>query len=38
VLIDGEVWTAEIDEGTAQPGDEVIIKKVDNLKLLVHKK
>jgi membrane-bound serine protease (ClpP class) len=38
VLVDGELWTADIDEGTAQPGEEVVIKKVDNLKLLVQRK
>jgi membrane-bound serine protease (ClpP class) len=38
VLVDGELWTAEIDEGTAHPGEEVIVKKVDNLKLYVTKK
>ena len=38
VLVDGELWTADIDQGTAQPGEEVVIKRVDNLKLLVQKK
>ena len=38
VLVDGEIWSAEIEGGTAQPGEEVIISKVDNLKLYVKKK
>lgn len=37
VLVDGELWTAEIDSGTAHPGEEVVISKVDNLKLYVTK-
>jgi len=38
VLVEGELWKAELDEGQAQPGEEVIIQKVDNLKLSVTKK
>jgi membrane-bound serine protease (ClpP class) len=38
VLVEGELWKAEMDEGQAQPGEEVIIQKVDNLKLSVTKK
>ncbi len=38
VLVEGELWTAELDEGQAQPGEEVIIQKVDNLRLFVSKK
>jgi len=38
VLVDGELWKAELDEGQANPGEEVIIQKVDNLKLFVTKK
>jgi membrane-bound serine protease (ClpP class) len=38
VLVEGELWKAEMDEGQAQPGEEVIIQKVDNLKLTVTKK
>lgn len=38
VLIDGELWSAELDEGSASPGEEVIIQKVDGLKLFVTKK
>jgi len=38
VLVDGELWSAEIESGTAHPGEEVVISKVDNLKLYVIKK
>jgi membrane protein implicated in regulation of membrane protease activity len=38
VFIEDELWTAIIDNGTAEPEEEVIIKKVDGLKLLVTKK
>jgi membrane-bound serine protease (ClpP class) len=38
VLVDGELWAAELDDGTAKPGEEVIIKQVNNLKLLVTRK
>jgi len=38
VLVEGELWKAEMDEGQAHPGEEVIIQKVDNLKLIVTKK
>jgi len=38
VLVEGERWTAVIDKGSAEPEDEVIITKVDGLKLLVTKK
>ncbi len=38
VLVEGELWKAELDEGQAQPGDQVIIKKIDNLKLYVTRK
>ena len=38
VMVEGELWKAELDEGHAQPGEEVIIQKVDNLKLTVTKK
>ena len=33
----GELWTAVIDEGEAEPGEEVIINKTDGLKLIVSK-
>jgi membrane-bound serine protease (ClpP class) len=38
VLVDGELWAAELDDGTAKRGEEVIIKQVNNLKLLVTRK
>ncbi|RPJ64234.1 MAG: nodulation protein NfeD [Dehalococcoidia bacterium] len=38
VQVEGELWTAELDNGTAHPGDQVIITRVDNLKLYVTKK
>jgi membrane-bound serine protease (ClpP class) len=38
VLVDGELWSAEIDDGTAHPGEEVVVSRVDNLKLYVTKK
>ncbi|MDD5312751.1 MAG: nodulation protein NfeD [Dehalococcoidia bacterium] len=38
VLVEGELWKAELDSGNAQPGEEVVIQKVDNLKLYVTRK
>ncbi len=38
VLFRGERWKAISDEGNIEPGEEVIIHKVDNLKLYVTKK
>lgn len=38
IFIQGERWTAILDEGQAQPGEEVTITKVDGLKLRVTKK
>ncbi len=38
VSYQGELWTAILDEGQAQPGEEVIITRVEGLKLLVTKK
>jgi membrane-bound serine protease (ClpP class) len=38
VLIEGERWTAIIDKGRAEPEEEVIITKVDGLKLMATKK
>ncbi len=38
VLVDGELWTAEIESGSAQPGEEVVITQVKDLKLTVAKK
>ncbi len=38
VLHEGELWTAVLDKGRAEPGEEVIITKFDGLKLYVTKK
>ena len=38
VLYEGEIWTAILDQGRAEPKEEVIIKKFDGLKLYVSKK
>lgn len=38
VLVDGEIWTAIIDEDRAKPGEEVRIVGIDGLKLRVTKK
>lgn len=38
VMVEGELWTAELDSGIAKPGEQVIVTKVDNLKLYVTKK
>ena len=38
VLIEGERWTAIVDKGPVEPEEEVIITKVDGLKLLVTRK
>ena len=38
VLIEGERWTAVSEEGRVEPGEEVIISRVDSLKLYVTKK
>ncbi len=38
VLVEGERWAATIDKGRAEPEEEVIITKVDGLKLNVTKK
>ena len=38
VLIQGERWTAILDKGRVEPGEEVIITKVEGLKLRVIKK
>ena len=37
VLIEGELWTAISEDGKAKPGDEVVITKVDRLKVWVTK-
>ena len=38
VLVEGERWTAILDKGRAEPEEEVIITKVEGLKLWVAKK
>ncbi len=38
VFIEGERWTAVSEKGRVEPGEEVIITKVDGLKLHVTKK
>ena len=38
VFIEGEQWTAVSESGQVESGEEVIITKVDNLKLYVTKK
>ena len=38
VLVQGELWTAASEGGTVAPGEEVIITKVEDLKLRVAKK
>jgi membrane-bound ClpP family serine protease len=38
VLIEGERWTAVSEKGRVKPGEEVIVTKVDGLKLWVVKK
>ena len=38
VLVEGERWTAIIDKGPVEPEEEVIVTKVEGLKLKVTKK
>ena len=38
VFVEGELWTAVSEEGRVEPGEEVIISRVDSLKLYVTKK
>lgn len=38
VLIEGEIWPATSEEGEVQLGEEVVITKVDRLKLSIIKK
>jgi len=38
VFYEGEIWTAILDAGRAEPKEEVIINRFDNLKLYVSKK
>ncbi|MFA5629198.1 MAG: NfeD family protein [Dehalococcoidales bacterium] len=37
VFLEGEIWNAEIDCGSAETGEYVIIKQTDGLKLFVSK-
>jgi membrane-bound serine protease (ClpP class) len=38
VFVHGERWEAILNEGRAEPGEEVVITKVEGLKLMVTKK
>ena len=38
VLFEGELWTAQSASGKIEPGEEVVIAKIDGLKLIVLKK
>ena len=38
VFVDGERWTAIMEQGTAEPEEEVIITRVEGLRLIVNKK
>ena len=38
VLIEGERWSAESEAGKVEAGEEVVITRVDGLKLYVNKK
>ena len=38
VLVEGERWTATVDQGRVEPEEEVIITKVEGLKLTVTRK
>ncbi|HEX75238.1 MAG TPA: nodulation protein NfeD [Dehalococcoidia bacterium] len=38
VLVEGEHWAARVDGGKVEPGEEVIVAKVEGLKLVVSKK
>ena len=38
VFVEGENWTAVSEEGRVEPGEEVVVIKVDNLVLSVVKK
>jgi len=37
VLVEGERWTAKVDSGSVKPGEEVVVTKVEKLKLVVTK-
>jgi membrane-bound serine protease (ClpP class) len=38
VLVEGELWNAILEDGVAEEGEEVTVKKVDGLRLIVAKK
>jgi membrane-bound ClpP family serine protease len=38
VLAHGELWQATVDEGSIESGEEVMITKIDGLKLRVSRK
>jgi membrane-bound serine protease (ClpP class) len=38
VLVEGERWTAVVDNGQVEPEEEVVITRVDGLKLIVTRK
>jgi membrane-bound serine protease (ClpP class) len=38
VFVHGELWEAILDQGRAEPGEEVLVTKVEGLKLRVTKK
>ena len=38
VQVEGELWTAVLDKGMAEPEEEVVITKVEGLKLTVTRK
>jgi len=38
VQVEGELWTAVLDEGKAEPEEEVVITKIEGLKLTVTRK
>ena len=38
VMVEGELWTAISDSGRAEPEEEVVITKIEGLKLRVTKK
>ena len=38
VLVEGERWTAVSEEGPIKPGEEVVINRVEGLKLYVSRK
>jgi membrane-bound serine protease (ClpP class) len=38
VLVEGERWNATVDKGRVEPEEEVVVKKVDGLRLIVTQK